>query len=271
MGCFSFVKLMMVFFNLLIFLGGLTLLAMGIWVSVDGGSFLQMLGPSSSQAMQFVNVGFFCIAIGDLLVLLGGLTLLAMGIWVSVDGGSFLQMLGPSSSQAMQFVNVGFFCITIGAVLVLLGGLTLLAMGIWVSVDGGSFLQMLGPSSSQAMQFVNVGFFCIAIGAVLVLLGLLGCCGAQRESKCLLLTFFSIILVIFIAEVAAGVVALAYSSFRDDAAVHRATGPYRKGLLRWVRKNFTGLDKARTSTPSNTFGMSWSNDCVQGLIRARAH
>ena len=69
-----------------------------------------------------------------------------------------------------------------------LGGLTLLAMGIWVSVDGGSFLNLLGPFSNQATQFVNVGFFCIAVGAVLVLLGLLGCCGAHKESKCLLLT-----------------------------------------------------------------------------------
>lgn len=69
-----------------------------------------------------------------------------------------------------------------------LGGLTLLAMGIWVSVDGSSFLHLLGPFSKQGMQFVNVGFFCIAIGAVLVLLGLLGCCGAHKESKCLLLT-----------------------------------------------------------------------------------
>lgn len=60
-------------------------------------------------------------------------------------------------------------------------------MGIWVSVDGGSFLQLLGPFARQGMQFVNVGFFCIAIGAVLVLLGLLGCCGAHKESKCLLL------------------------------------------------------------------------------------
>jgi len=64
----------------------------------------------------------------------------------------------------------------------------LLAMGIWVSVDGGSFLQLLGPFSSQGMQFVNVGFFCIAIGAVLVLMGFLGCCGARKDSKCLLLT-----------------------------------------------------------------------------------
>lgn len=60
-------------------------------------------------------------------------------------------------------------------------------MGIWVSVDGSSFLHLLGPFSSQGMQFVNVGFFCIAIGVVLVLLGFLGCCGAHKESKCLLL------------------------------------------------------------------------------------
>nr|XP_043900689.1 tetraspanin-1 isoform X2 [Solea senegalensis] len=72
--------------------------------------------------------------------------------------------------------------------LISLGGLTLLAMGIWVTVDGSSFLKLLGPFSSQNMQFVNVGFFCIAIGILLVLLGLLGCCGAHKESKCLLLT-----------------------------------------------------------------------------------
>ncbi|KAE8294660.1 Tetraspanin-1 [Larimichthys crocea] len=112
--------------------------------------------------------------------------------------------------------------------LIFLGGLTLLAMGIWVSVDGGSFLKLLGPFSSQGMQFVNVGFFCIAIGAALVLLGLLGCCGAQKESKCLLLTFFSIVLIIFIAEVAAGVVALAYSSFAEGILKAWATPALQK-------------------------------------------
>uniref|UniRef100_A0A3Q1FWM9 Tetraspanin n=1 Tax=Acanthochromis polyacanthus TaxID=80966 RepID=A0A3Q1FWM9_9TELE len=109
-----------------------------------------------------------------------------------------------------QYMLINFFCI-----LLQLGGLTLLAMGTWVSVDWGSFLHLLGPFSSQGMQFINVAFFCIAIGAVLVLLGLLGCCGAHKESKCLLLTFFSIILIIFLAEVAAGVVVLAYSSFAE--------------------------------------------------------
>ncbi|XP_013978977.1 tetraspanin-1 isoform X2 [Salmo salar] len=98
--------------------------------------------------------------------------------------------------------------------LILLGGLTLLGVGIWVSVDKGLFLQVLSPFTLD-VQYVKVGFFCIAIGGVLVLLGVLGCCGAHKGSKCLLLLFFSIILIIFIAEVAAGTVALAYSSFNQ--------------------------------------------------------
>ncbi|KAK2908317.1 hypothetical protein Q8A73_009390 [Channa argus] len=87
-------------------------------------------------------------------------------------------------------------------------GMTLMAVGTVVGVNRSSLLQLLGPFSSQSVQFINVGFFCIAIGALLlVLLGLLGFCGAHKESRCLLLTFSSIILIMFFAEVAAAVVA----------------------------------------------------------------
>lgn len=122
-------------------------------------------------------------------------------------------------------------------------------MGTWVSVDGSAFLRLLGPFSREGVQFVNVGFVCVAVGALMLLLGLLGCCAAHRESKCLLLLvgrhwgsevrathpileappplslslspslqFFSIVLVIFVAEVAAAVVALAYSSFVSSSS-----------------------------------------------------
>ncbi|KAJ6615029.1 hypothetical protein lerEdw1_015140, partial [Lerista edwardsae] len=96
-----------------------------------------------------------------------------------------------------------------------LGGATLLGIGIWVSVDNNSFVGIFGPLSSSVLQFVNVGYLLIAIGAVLFFLGFLGCCGAQRESKCLLIMFFSIILIIFIIEVAAAVVALVYTSLAE--------------------------------------------------------
>ncbi|KAF6345943.1 tetraspanin 1 [Rhinolophus ferrumequinum] len=71
MQCYSFIKTMMIFFNFLIFLCGVTLLAVGIWVSVDGSSFLKIFGPLSSSAMQFVNVGYFLIAAGTVLFALG--------------------------------------------------------------------------------------------------------------------------------------------------------------------------------------------------------
>lgn len=71
MKCFSFIKTIMIIFNLLIFLCGAALLAVGIWVSVDGSSFLKIFGPLSSSAMQFVNVGYFLIAAGAVLFVLG--------------------------------------------------------------------------------------------------------------------------------------------------------------------------------------------------------
>ncbi|XP_012899774.1 tetraspanin-1 isoform X2 [Mustela putorius furo] len=71
MQCFSFLKTMMILFNFLIFLCGVALLAVGIWVSIDGSSFLKIFGPLSSSAMQFVNVGYFLIAAGAVLFALG--------------------------------------------------------------------------------------------------------------------------------------------------------------------------------------------------------
>ncbi|KAM4721259.1 tetraspanin-1 [Rhinophrynus dorsalis] len=127
---------------------------------------------------------------------------------------------------------------------IFLGGGTLLGVGIWVAVDSNSFLKIFGAvSASAAVQFVNVGYFLIAIGALLVILGFLGCCGAQKESKCLLLTFFTIILIIFIAEVAGAVVALVYSSLAESLL-----GP----LLKPVLETEYGKNKDVTNIWNNT-------------------
>ncbi|XP_042258574.1 tetraspanin-8-like [Thunnus maccoyii] len=45
----------------------------------------------------------------------------------------------------------------------------------------------------------------IAIGVIIMLLGFLGCCGAIRENRCMLLLFFISLLVIFILLLAAGI------------------------------------------------------------------
>ncbi|KAK1799244.1 hypothetical protein P4O66_007484 [Electrophorus voltai] len=72
------------------------------------------------------------------------------------------------------------------------------------------FLQNLNGAPEQLKQVLNVGYLLIALGAILLLLGFLGCCGAMRESRCMLLTFFVIILIVFIAEVAGAILLLVF-------------------------------------------------------------
>lgn len=44
----------------------------------------------------------------------------------------------------------------------------------------------------------------LVIGLVLIIVAFLGCCGAFKESQCLLVTFFCFLLVVVTAEIAAG-------------------------------------------------------------------
>ncbi|XP_077777197.1 tetraspanin-16 isoform X1 [Podarcis muralis] len=104
--------------------------------------------------------------------------------------------------------------------IIFLGGLALLGIGIWVKVDGGSFAKVLGAAAPQLMQLINVGYLLIAVGTFLLLMGFMGCWGAVKESKCLLLVFFVVILILFIAEVAGAIVVLLFSSVADIFVEH---------------------------------------------------
>ncbi|XP_067876985.1 tetraspanin-1-like [Heterodontus francisci] len=111
-----------------------------------------------------------------------------------------------------KFLKTMMFCFN---GIIFLGGGAILGVGIWVKVDGGSFLDILAQLAPQLKQMVNVGYLCIAIGCFLVLIGFLGCYGAVKENKCMLMMFFIIILLIFIAQVAGAVVILAFSGLAN--------------------------------------------------------
>ncbi|XP_077474190.1 tetraspanin 35 [Stigmatopora argus] len=111
-----------------------------------------------------------------------------------------------------------FMMFTFNAI-IFLAGAAILGVGIWVKVDSGSILSFLGKienAPKELAQVLNVGYLLIAVGALLVIIGFLGCCGAIKESKCMLLLFFIIILVVFIAEVAGAVVILVYRPLAKD-------------------------------------------------------
>uniref|UniRef100_A0A3B5MK29 Uncharacterized protein n=1 Tax=Xiphophorus couchianus TaxID=32473 RepID=A0A3B5MK29_9TELE len=67
-----------------------------------------------------------------------------------------------------------------------LGGCGLLGVGVWLSVSQGSFAT-LSPSF-PALSAANL---IITLGTVVMVTGFLGCLGAIKENKCLLLSVSS--------------------------------------------------------------------------------
>ncbi|XP_030270313.1 tetraspanin 34a [Sparus aurata] len=132
---------------------------------------------------------------------------------------------------------------------IFLAGAAILGTGIWVKVDSGSLLGILDNvegAPSELSQLASISYLLIAVGAVLVVIGFLGCCGAMRESRCMLLTFFSIVLIIFIIEVAGAVVLLVFKGLADQLLQDLEDG---------IRKDLTdnyGKDEGVTSLWNTT-------------------
>lgn len=59
----------------------------------------------------------------------------------------------------------------------------MLGVGVWVLLDPMGFREIV---AANPLLFTGV-YVILAMGAMLFLLGFLGCCGAIRENKCLLL------------------------------------------------------------------------------------
>ncbi|CAG5938008.1 unnamed protein product [Menidia menidia] len=100
-----------------------------------------------------------------------------------------------------------------------LAGAAILGVGVWVKVDSSSLLGILDEiedAPDGLFQLANIAYLLIGVGAVLLVIGFLGCCGAIRESRCMLMTFFCIVLFIFLAEVAGAVVLLVFQGLAND-------------------------------------------------------
>ncbi|KAK2859196.1 hypothetical protein Q5P01_003816 [Channa striata] len=89
-----------------------------------------------------------------------------------------------------------------------LSGCLILALGIYIKVSQSG--NQLTSGYSGGVDLI------IAIGVIIMVLGFLGCCGAIRENRCLLLLFFISLLIIFILLLAAGILGAVGSSKVDD-------------------------------------------------------
>jgi len=94
--------------------------------------------------------------------------------------------------------------------LIFILGLVVLGCGIWVLVDKPSFFDIIdkasdacgdgcdGIDAADISLYTSAGYIMVVISAFVVLVSFFGCCGAWKESKCMLGTYFTIILALFI-------------------------------------------------------------------------
>ncbi|XP_037853981.1 tetraspanin-2 isoform X1 [Chlorocebus sabaeus] len=86
-----------------------------------------------------------------------------------------------------------------------LAGSAVIAFGLWFRF-GGAIKEL--SSEDKSPEYFYVGLYVlVGAGALMMAVGFFGCCGAMRESQCVLGSFFTCLLVIFAAEVTTGVFA----------------------------------------------------------------
>ncbi|XP_076861232.1 tetraspanin-11 isoform X2 [Brachyhypopomus gauderio] len=86
-----------------------------------------------------------------------------------------------------------------------MGGGVVMGVGIWTLMDKGEYLSLLASST-----FAVSAYILILAGALVMVTGFLGCCAVIREQRVLLSAYFSCLLVIFLIELVAGVLAYVY-------------------------------------------------------------
>uniref|UniRef100_A0A8C4VD17 Tetraspanin 8 n=1 Tax=Gopherus evgoodei TaxID=1825980 RepID=A0A8C4VD17_9SAUR len=86
-------------------------------------------------------------------------------------------------------------------------GCIILGVSIWMRVSKAAQEDLnLDSSLFSAVDLM------IAVGSIIMVLGFLGCCGAMKESQCMLILFFIGLLLILILQVVAGILGAVYKS-----------------------------------------------------------
>ena len=104
-------------------------------------------------------------------------------------------------------------------------GIVVLGVGIYSRIKAGNYDTLLGEGGVASAANIL-----IAAGVFVSLIGFVGCCGALKENKVMLIIYFILVLLIFVLEIAAGV--LAYTK-KDLMEKH-----LKENLIQVVEKNY---------------------------------
>ncbi|XP_075610980.1 tetraspanin-4 isoform X3 [Balearica regulorum gibbericeps] len=168
-----------------------------------------------------------------------GLTVFAVGDQKQLPTASCVSSAKPPITvpglQRGHLVNWGHLRCSDLPFLRQLGGCGILGVGIWLAVTQGNFATLSSsfPSLSAANLLIVTGTFVMIIGFV-------GCIGAIKENKCLLLSFFIMLLIIFLLELTVVILFFVYTDKIDKYAQR----DLKKGLHLYGTDGNIGLTNA---------------------------
>ncbi|XP_034425561.1 CD82 antigen-like [Hippoglossus hippoglossus] len=124
-------------------------------------------------------------------------------------------------------------------------GAVIMGFGLWLLLDNQSFIVLLNDSTAVKVAC----YILIGAGAFSMLMGFLGCLGAVYEIRCLLGLYFTCLLLILLAQIAAG--ALIY--FQKDVLNEEMSK-----IVSKVLDNYPGNN---SSTEQAWDFIQWSMEC----------
>lgn len=158
-------------------------------------------------------------------------------------------------------------------------GCAILGVGIWIRVDP-SFQKYAGEG--EGFNYLYTGaYILIAVGAVIMVIGFLGCCGAIRESQCMLATFFVFLFLIFAVLLGVGIWSVymkdslenEVSTVLNDRVAKYKTDQASQEFMDNIQINFNccGADKGledygASNAPASCMESSYNKPCTKELF-----
>lgn len=110
--------------------------------------------------------------------------------------------LGRRMNGCGQCVKYGMF---IANLFIFLGGAAVFGIGLWAAIDSGYVNELLGTN-----LYMGAIYVLIVTSAIVCVLAFFGCIGAARQVKCMLLTYFILLFLIFVTMLIGGVLGFVF-------------------------------------------------------------
>ena len=111
-------------------------------------------------------------------------------------------------------------------------GCAVLGIGIYALVDGADLVDIVESADADVSLkvFTSAAIILIVVSVFVVILTFFGCCGAIKESKCMLGTYFTLILAMFVVMIVGAVIGYSQSMDEVRGAVEKSMDKFKDNV-----------------------------------------